>query len=114
MSERENTPLPAIAGREVGGLVTSVNYIAQISPIASVDRDGDDVTLFLGDVILSMPVEVWRPIVDALSLVIGPEHPVDGGPVEMGDPSGMDLDRMFDAINSGIAAGIASNEAVSE
>ena len=62
MSERENTPLPAIAGREVDG----------------------------------------------------PAHPVDGGPVEMGDPSGMDLDGMFDAINSGIAAGIASNEAVSE
>lgn len=101
MSEAKNIPLPAIAGREVGGLVTSVNYIAQISPIASVDRDGDDVTLFLGDVSLSLPVEVWRPIVDALSLVIGPEHPVDGGPVEMGDPSGMDLGRMFDVIDAG-------------
>ena len=56
MSERENTPLPAIAGREVGGLVTSV---------------------------------------------IGPAYPVDGGPVVMGDPSGMDLDGMFDVIDAG-------------
>ena len=34
-------------------------------------------------------------------LVIGPEHPVDGGPVVMGDPSGMDLGRMFDVIDAG-------------
>lgn len=74
MSEQQDTnrrhPIP---GGEVDGLAT-VHLSACITDISSCAYVGQDergrIRFYLGDLMLSLPVETWRPIIAALNAAL--------------------------------------------